>query len=707
MVSDGQAEQLAKYLTLRDSEEHITNIYRIRHLYDGDDGEEDDTTDEDYYLDLVDRERYVVHSTGAILTYDNSVQLLGMLCAQIPCDAFTAPFKPTYRGDFQSTLYLPRALPLPRADLVFRGPLKHTKKEAKRAVAFMAVKRLRELDVFDEYLLPLSREEDVDSATIPFGAVKKDVPATMSVNVRDPWCIGRELWLHHLLIDGRVVAGLVTGTNLPPVEVIAAAGQVRVRRGELLYADGDHQRRVMEDFTKVAIFCTITATPITSCLSLFLVPVTQEGHPDFDAMEYLLSNDKGCRDWSRVAENQSDRILMICRARWGSIHLLHNIRHDLTPMSVPLPGSRESKCPTYHEYWTKKWSTKKREAKVSTSGPIVETWNLPRTCLGSYSFSKDVEPIHTACDGRLLPFFDCAWIPISWDVQQAYSTLPAVCQRITHAYRALCARRELCLPPISENLLIEALTIPSAGLSFNNQRLETLGDAVLQVCTTVHLLYQYPNRHEGQLTKLRQRFVSNRFLLNRALDLRLDQYIISEIPSLRRWRHVIPNEVNDTIHPVRYVSREYPRRSLQDCMEAILGASFLTGGLPLALQTGTKLGLEFGGPLPWFMRYTQVGEPTPLPGHLAPVEEKLGYRFRYQHLLLEALTHPSAAGPMEGFCCPSYQRLEFLGDGICSLFLTKLHPQNLSFSSPGPCHCSVPIRQVSRGNLTPTFPSSY
>lgn len=696
MVCDGQAEQLAKYLTLRDSEEHVTDIYRIRHLYDEDDTEEDDTTEEDYYLDLVDRERYVVHSTGAILTYDNSVQLLGMLCSQIPCDAFTAPFKPTYRGDVQSTLYLPRALPLPPADLVFRGPLKHSKKEAKRAVAFMAVKRLRELDVFDEYLLPLSREEDDDSATIPFGAVEKNrsnVPATMSVDVRDPWCIGRELWLHHLLIDGRVVSGLVTGTNLPPVEVITTTGQVRISCGEPLHADGD-QRRIMEDFTKVAIFCTITATPITSGLSLFLVPVTQEGHLDFGAMEYLLSNDKGCRDWSRVTENQTDPILMICHAQWGSIHLLHNIRHDLTPMSMPLPGSRESKCSTYHEYWTKKWSTKRREAKVSTDGPIAEAWKLSRTWLGSYSFSKDVEPIHTAYDGRLLPFADCGWIPISWDVQQAYSTLPAVCQRITHAYRALYARRELCLPPISEDLLIEALTIPSAALSFNNQRLETLGDAVLKVCTTVHLLYQYPNRHEGQLSKLRQRFVSNRFLLNRALDLGLDRYIISEIPSLRRWRHVIPDEVNDTNRSIRYVSREYPRRSLQDCMEAILGASFLTGGLPLALQTGTKLGLEFGGPLPWFMRYAQVGEPAPLPGHLALVEEKLGYKFRYRHLLLEALTHPSAADPLEGFCCPSYQRLEFLGDGICPLFLTKLRPLNLSFSYPGPCRRSVPIRQV-------------
>jgi endoribonuclease Dicer len=43
------------------------------------------------------------------------------------------------------------------------------------------------------------------------------------------------------------------------------------------------------------------------------------------------------------------------------------------------------------------------------------------------------------------------------------------------------------------------------------------------------------------------------------------------------------------------------------------------------------------------------------------LQQRLGYTFRNGHLLREALTHPSFASAVE--MIPSYQRLEFLGDG--------------------------------------------
>ncbi len=61
--------------------------------------------------------------------------------------------------------------------------------------------------------------------------------------------------------------------------------------------------------------------------------------------------------------------------------------------------------------------------------------------------------------------------------------------------------------------LAEALTHPSVGHEsqrhhFDNQRLEFLGDAVLQLIFTEYLFERYPNASEGQLTKLRARIVS-------------------------------------------------------------------------------------------------------------------------------------------------------------------------------------------------------
>jgi endoribonuclease Dicer len=242
--------------------------------------------------------------------------------------------------------------------------------------------------------------------------------------------------------------------------------------------------------------------------------------------------------------------------------------------------------------------------------------------------------------------------------------LPVVCHRITHVYRARCAQFELRLPPIPQNLLIEALTLPSASFPFNNQRLETLGDAVLQLCTTVHLLNHHPNRHEGQLTNLRQKVINNRYLLNRGLDMGLERFLISEMPSVFKWKYTLPDDTpkyfDKYFIPQRSAMKMYPRRSLQDSMEALLGASFLAGGIPLALQTGTSLGLDFGGPLPWFMRYVNNVAETPIAALFASLEESLGYKFRHNHILLEALSHPSSAASSD---LPSYQRLEFLGDG--------------------------------------------
>lgn len=80
-------------------------------------------------------------------------------------------------------------------------------------------------------------------------------------------------------------------------------------------------------------------------------------------------------------------------------------------------------------------------------------------------------------------------------------------------------------------LLAEALTHPSISLErknypFDNQRLEFLGDAVIQVTVTEHLFRMFPDFGEGQLTKLRTRIVSRPALRDRALALDLGSFIM-------------------------------------------------------------------------------------------------------------------------------------------------------------------------------------
>ena len=80
-------------------------------------------------------------------------------------------------------------------------------------------------------------------------------------------------------------------------------------------------------------------------------------------------------------------------------------------------------------------------------------------------------------------------------------------------------------------LLAEALTHPSVGHEtqrhhFSNQRLEFLGDAILQVVMTEYLFHNFSAEAEGQLTKLRSRLVSRDALKMRAAALDLGQFLM-------------------------------------------------------------------------------------------------------------------------------------------------------------------------------------
>jgi endoribonuclease Dicer len=98
---------------------------------------------------------------------------------------------------------------------------------------------------------------------------------------------------------------------------------------------------------------------------------------------------------------------------------------------------------------------------------------------------------------------------------------------------------------------------------------------------------------------------------------------------------------------------------------ALLGAAYLSGGFPLALQIGQQVGLCFGSTEPWHERVGAMpnNNGQRIGRDLARLEEKLGYTFNYPQLLLSSVTHPSYCGLETS----PYQRLEFLGDGTSSL----------------------------------------
>ena len=65
------------------------------------------------------------------------------------------------------------------------------------------------------------------------------------------------------------------------------------------------------------------------------------------------------------------------------------------------------------------------------------------------------------------------------------------------------------------------------GRTINNERLEFLGDAVIEAVTSDFLYIEFPDRDEGFMTQLRSKMVSRQSLNSLAVKVGLDGYIIS------------------------------------------------------------------------------------------------------------------------------------------------------------------------------------
>ncbi len=121
----------------------------------------------------------------------------------------------------------------------------------------------------------------------------------------------------------------------------------------------------------------------------------------------------------------------------------------------------------------------------------------------------------------------------------------------------------------NEELFVQALKhrsflpVTAESRIFSNERLELLGDAVLDLVVVEFLYRRFPDKEEGELTSMKSLIVSRRILARIARAMRLGQFLLlseSEEKSGGRERASINS----------------------DALEAIIGAIYLDGGLEQA-----------------------------------------------------------------------------------------------------------------------------
>ena len=175
----------------------------------------------------------------------------------------------------------------------------------------------------------------------------------------------------------------------------------------------------------------------------------------------------------------------------------------------------------------------------------------------------------------------------------------------------------------NEALLVRALTHPSAG-GEDNQRLEFLGDAVLQYCMSRILYEKHPSMSEGGLTHRRALLVCEAALAKVAEEIGLQHYLI-----MNRSQDQDGGRENPSI--------------LADAMEAVLAAVCLDGGLDAAL---------------------------PLVKRLWPAEESISQALDAKSALQEWLQ-------AKGLSAPAYVLLETEGPPHSRVFTAHVNAQGL------------------------------
>ena len=265
------------------------------------------------------------------------------------------------------------------------------------------------------------------------------------------------------------------------------------------------------------------------------------------------------------------------------------------------------------------------------------------------------------------------------------STIPSLLRQMSINYTVISFRNTLLastpLYDIPLESLITALTAPAAMAPTDYERMETLGDTVLKLLTSIQVMADHPFWHEGYLTARKDHVVANVALARAATAKGLPQWIIRDRfiptkwqPSLHQKGEITEAEgAEEEEGGEEEEKTDLSTKTIADVVEALIGASYVHGSFDLGLECIKlfKLGMEWqslGESVEKISSKMEVLDEVELPMDMvSSVEKILGYKFSNKTVAVEALTHPSCN---LGVRTRPYDRLEFLGDAVLDMVVS-------------------------------------
>ncbi|KAL4799228.1 hypothetical protein BDV19DRAFT_294509 [Aspergillus venezuelensis] len=620
--------------------------------------------------------RFCIASTGAVLTADNAIAHLYHFCAMLPQRSGISMMPEfsfqRHEGDMvKGKVTLPSCV-IPAVRQAVGKSWWKTERAARKEAAFEAYKALHGHGLVNDNLLPLTKSRDF-ALQVP-----ESLPAVAFIaKQHDPWRDLADAWaapdLHHCRIairqNGEMTQmRLVTPVPVPCLEPLN------------LNWDADTTFKVEFGPAEPITLSAENVDAMRAVTALYLqaasrMPIRQGRDyialfaPDIPPEELgpWLEKNQGHQPASEVWANQ---------------------RSSSNPMGIVRNNDSFGQLLLF-----RRWIYQGNKLELEC-GPYPRRRNLLWPAVPARKQNRDDEdpPEPTP---RLIVSAENSTIDILPAKEAAFSRFISVIQsRLTVALIA----SELCntilreIPFTNLKHIITAITTPTALEPTDYQRYEFFGDAVLKFTVASQLYYARPNWHEGYLTHALHALVQNGQLAKAALRLGLDKFIITNVFLGRKWRApLISDQYIDSDN-----TRPMARKALADVVEALIGAAYIDGGheracavidifLPEAqLDSHTSFDTDVDTPMSNTdspsRTVDQMDTNTSHP-HLinhGPLESAIGYKFKNDSLLLEALTHPSCNRDVS---TQSYQRLEFLGDAVLDMLIVETiqsHPRELS-----------------------------
>ncbi|KAL0318323.1 UNVERIFIED_CONTAM: Endoribonuclease Dicer1 [Sesamum angustifolium] len=412
------------------------------------------------------------------------------------------------------------------------------------------------------------------------------------------------------------------------------------------------------------------------------------------------------------AENLVGRI--ITAAHSGKRFYVDSVRFDMTaensfPRKEGYLGPLEYS--SYADYYKQKYGVDlryKQQPLIRARGVSYCKNLLSPRFEHSEGHDGESEEINEKIYYVFLPPELCFVHPLPGSLVRGAQRLPSIMRRVESMLLAV-QLKDMINYPVPASKILEALTAASCQETFCYERAELLGDAYLKWVVSRFLFLKHPQKHEGQLTRMRQKMVSNSVLYEYALNKGLQSYIQADRFAPSRWAApgVLPVFDEDTkeeessffdqevesdegLRRKIHDDEEYEEyemedgelesdsssyrvlsgKTLADVVEALIGVYYVEGGKNAANHLMKWIGIEIDFDL---KEINYLIKPSTVPDNILrtidfdALEGSLNVKFTDRGLLVEAITH--ASRPSSGVSC--YQRLEFVGDAVLDHLITR------------------------------------